>query len=1566
MALTNKGNSSSFQSMTISLASPESILKRSRGEVTKPETINYRTYKPERDGLFCEKIFGPVKDWECSCGKYKRIRYKGIVCDRCGVEVTEKKVRRERMGHIQLVVPVAHIWFFRSLPNKIGALLGIQSKNLEKVIYYESYIVINLGAADSIINPPDVSEKDRVGKLSLITEEQYQHILEHLPEDNQSLPDDDPDKFIAKMGGEALYDLLKSIDVDALSYQLRAAAGKETSMQRKKDLLKRLNVVESFRESKIKMEARGLENRPEWMVVKVVPVIPPDLRPLVPLDGGRFATSDLNDLYRRVIIRNNRLKRLLEIKAPDVIMRNEKRMLQEAVDSLFDNSRKVSSVRSDSNRALKSLSDSLKGKQGRFRQNLLGKRVDYSGRSVIVVGPDLKMYECGLPKDMATELFKPFIIRKILERGIVKTVKSAKRIVDRKEPVVIEILENLVKGHPVLLNRAPTLHRLGIQAFQPKLVEGKAIRLHPLVCTGFNADFDGDQMAVHLPLGNAAVLEAQLLMLSSHNILNPANGTPITVPSQDMILGLYYMTKERKSDADFKVKGEGKAFYSIEDVQVAYNEGRLDLHAGITLYHNAQGEYLQTIQYYDKKADANNEGIAVGDRGYFSVSGLKLDITSEDVVETKKGIHTTVGRVLFNRLVPEEYGYVNKLIKKNVLRDIIGGVLKTCGSARTVQFLDDIKDKGYYMAFKGGLSFNLADVIVPEEKVKLIDEAEKQVEDVMGNYQMGFITDRERYNQVIDIWTTTNHTLANYVMKHMESDRQGFNSVYMMLDSGARGSKEQIRQLSGMRGLMAKPQKAGSSGAEIIENPIVSNFKEGLNVLEYFISTHGARKGLADTALKTADAGYLTRRLVDVAHDVIITEEDCGTLRGIPTRALIRNDEEVQSLYDRILGRVTLHDVIDPRTGEIIAREGDELTEDICQRIQESPIEEVEIRSVLTCEAKKGVCAKCYGRNLATGKLVQRGEAVGVIAAQAIGEPGTQLTLRTFHVGGVASGDSVTVHAKNNSVIDDFQIDSKNLLAAYIKDKDQAIKEYFDDHGERVHRALGSFEIRAIDTISGSIQLETIQFSTYVFVKKGQEIKKGQTIALPDPYSSHIITSVAGKVRYSNIIQGVTSRKESDPQTGLEEEIIIETKQKGIVPSISVIGKSYQKPKGVEALVQQGQELGNAPLFKIEDVTAEDGYTTIVSHVEGTADLSIAADKDVLDVEKVNINYVVRSYDIPAGARLNVENNEFVFPTITLATKARASAKAGDITGGLPRVTELFEARNPSDQAVIAEIDGEVSFGKKLKRGNREVIITGKTGENVSYLIPTSRQILAQEKDYVKAGTPISEGEISPADILNVLGPLEVQKYIVNEAQDVYRLQGVKINDKHFEVIVRQMMRKVEIDDAGDTQFLEGEAVNKLQFQAENDRIYGMKVVTEIGDSENYQEGQMITRRELNEENSSLRRRDLRLMETRDAQPATAHQILQGITKASLQTESFLSAASFQETTKVLTEAAINAKEDKLQGMKENVLVGHLIPAGTGLREYADAFVANKDQLDKITKAGIQPVKRGKKSTKNS
>ena len=1411
---------SDFSQITISLSSPEIILERSYGEVLKPETINYRTYKPERDGLFCERIFGPVKDWECHCGKYKRIRYKGIVCDRCGVEVTEKKVRRERTGHIHLVVPVAHIWFFRSLPNKIGALLGLQTKLLDTIIYYEKYVVIN----------PGIKEADGIKYLDFLTEEEYFDILETIPPENQYLDDSDPNKFIAKMGAEALYDLLSRLNLDAISYQLRHKANTETSQQRKQDALKRLQVFEAFRDAR-----NRVENRPEWMIVKVVPVIPPELRPLVPLDGGRFATSDLNDLYRRVIIRNNRLKRLITIKAPDVIMRNEKRMLQEAVDSLFDNSRKANAVKTESNRPLKSLSDSLKGKRGRFRQNLLGKRVDYSGRSVIVVGPELKLNECGLPKGMASELFKPFIIRKMLERGIVKTVKSAKKIVDRKDPIVWDILENILKGHPILLNRAPTLHRLGIQAFQPKLIEGKAIQLHPLVCTAFNADFDGDQMAVHIPLGNAAILEAQILMLASHNILNPANGAPITVPSQDMVLGLYYTTKAKKSLDDNPVKGEGFNFYSPEEVIIAYNEKKVDLHAII------------------------NVRISVEENGK----------------KVLKIIETTVGRIIFNQVVPEEIEFINQLITKKSLRDIIGNVLKKTGTAKTAKFLDDIKDLGFKMAFKGGLSFNLGDVLIPEIKEELIEQANQEVDEVMGNYNMGFITNNERYNQIIDIWTHTNSHLTHTLMEQLSKDQQGFNPVFMMLDSGARGSKEQIRQLSGMRGLMAKPQKSSAKGGEIIENPILSNFKEGLSVLEYFISTHGARKGLADTALKTADAGYLTRRLVDVAQDVIISKNDCGTLRGLTTSALKKNEELVETLYDRILGRTTLHDVYHPETDELIIAAGEELTEEISIQIENSPIESVEIRSVLTCESKKGVCTKCYGRNLATGRMVQKGEAVGVIAAQSIGEPGTQLTLRTFHVGGVAGGN-ISSQSKIEAKYDGI-----------LKIEELRSVEHINDTGEIHNIVIGrSAEMRIMDKTTGIILSSgNIPYGSNLYFKNNDEVKKGDSICNWDPYNAVIISEVSGKVIFNNIIEGKTFRVESDEQTGYHEKVVVESRQKMTNPSIEIMDKE---------------------------------------------------------------NNSVRLYDLPVGAHIVVEKDDEIKAGGVLVKIPRAIGKAGDITGGLPRVTELFEARNPSDPAKVSEIDGVVSFGKKLKRGNKEVIITSKTGEEKRYLVQTSKQILAQENDFVKAGTRLSDGAMTPADILAIKGPMKVQEYIVNEIQEVYRLQGVKINDKHFEVIVRQMMRKVEVADPGDTKFLENELVNKIIFHTENDWIFGKKVIDDPGDTSSFKSGQIVSARKLRDENSILRRKDKKIIESRDAKPATARQVLQGITKASLQTNSFISAASFQETTKVLTNAAINAKNDTLQGLKENVIVGHLIPAGTGLREYEDIIVGSKEEYESL------------------
>ena len=1402
---------SNFSKISIGLASPEEILENSSGEVLKPETINYRTYKPERDGLFCERIFGPVKDYECHCGKYKRIRYKGIVCDRCGVEVTEKKVRRERMGHIQLVVPVAHIWYFRSLPNKIGYLLGLPSKKLDAVIYYERYIVIQPGPQSDLAT------------YDLLSEEEYLNIMDSLPRENQMLEDTDPNKFIAKMGAEAIYDLLSRLDLDELSYDLRHRASTDGSQQRKTEALKRLQVVESFRASKGR-------NRPEWMILKVIPVIPPELRPLVPLDGGRFATSDLNDLYRRVIIRNNRLKRLMEIKAPEVILRNEKRMLQEAVDSLLDNSRKSSAVKTEANRPLKSLSDSLKGKQGRFRQNLLGKRVDYSARSVIVVGPELKMHECGLPKNMAAELYKPFIIRKLIERGIVKTVKSAKKIVDRKEPVVWDILEHVMKGHPVLLNRAPTLHRLGIQAFQPKMIEGKAIQLHPLACTAFNADFDGDQMAVHLPLGNEAILEAQLLMLGAHNILNPANGAPITVPSQDMVLGLYYITKLRPGSL-----GEGLKFYGPEEAEIAYNEGKVSLHAPVSVV----------------VKDVDKDGNII-----------------EHMVE-----NTSVGRVLVNQYVPQEIGYVNEILSKKSLRDIIGKVIKVCGVTRSAQFLDDIKNLGYYMAFKGGLSFNLGDVLVPPEKETLVAEGNAEVEQIMNNYNMGFITYNERYNQIIDTWTHVNSRLSDILMKQLSADNQGFNSVFMMLDSGARGSKDQIRQLSGMRGLMAKPQKSGAEGGQIIENPILANFKEGLSVLEYFISTHGARKGLADTALKTADAGYLTRRLVDVAHDVIIHEEDCGTLRGLVCTEIKNNEEVVASLGERILGRVSVHDVVNPLTNEILVHAGEEITEVIAKKIEDSPIEQVEIRSVLTCESKKGVCAKCYGRNLSNNRMVQKGEAVGVIAAQSIGEPGTQLTLRTFHVGGIASNiaavSSVTSRYEGILEIDELRT-----------------VENVSDSGTRVQIVVGRLaEMRIIDPNTKMVLMTAnIPYGSKLFFNNGDTVKKGDMICEWDPFNAVIVSEVGGRVNFEAVEEGVTYRVESDEQSGLKEKIIIESKDRTRVPSAQILDEAGQ---------------------------------------------------------------VIKSYALPVGAHLMIEDGDTIKTGDVFVKIPRAVGKAGDITGGLPRVTELFEARNPSNPAVVSEIDGEVIFGK-VKRGNREISVVSKTGETKKYLVPLSKQILVQENDYVRAGTPLSDGAVTPSDILAIKGPTAVQEYIVNEVQDVYRMQGVKINDKHFEVIVRQMMRKVQILDPGDTRFLEQQIVDKRDFMDENDRIWGKKVVTDPGDSQTLIAGQIVTARKLRDEISALNRKDLKLIQVRDAIPATSEQILQGITRAALQTSSFMSAASFQETTKVLNEAAINGKVDTLEGMKENVICGHLIPAGTGQREFDKLIVGSKEEFDRV------------------
>ncbi len=1413
-----------FNKISIGFSSPERILAESRGEVLKPETINYRTHKPERDGLFCERIFGPIKDYECACGKYKRIRYKGIICDRCGVEVTEKKVRRDRVGHINLVVPVAHIWYFRSLPNKIGYLLGLPSKKLNMIIYYERYVVVQPGIAKN-------EEGEPVNKMDFLTEEEYLNILETIPQENQYLEDSDPEKFIAKMGAECLIELLKRIDLDELSFELRHKANNETSKQRKTEALKRLQVVEALREAN-----KNRENRPEWMIMKVIPIIPPELRPLVPLDGGRFATSDLNDLYRRVIIRNNRLKRLMEIKAPEVILRNEKRMLQESVDSLFDNTRKASAVKTDSNRPLKSLSDSLKGKQGRFRQNLLGKRVDYSARSVIVVGPELKLFECGIPKEMAAELYKPFVIRKLIERGIVKTVKSAKKIIDKKEPVVWDILENVLKGHPVLLNRAPTLHRLGIQAFQPKLIEGKAIQLHPLACTAFNADFDGDQMAVHLPLGPEAILESQLLMLASHNILNPANGSPIVVPSQDMVLGLYYMTKHRKSTKEKKVKGEGLTFYSDEEVIIAYNEKKVNLNAEIKI----------------RTKDYNEEGELVN-----------------------QIITTTVGRVIFNEKVPEIAGYINEVLTKKSLRDIIGNILKVTSVPETAVFLDEIKTLGFKFAFEGGLSFSLGDIIIPEEKQSMIDEANKQVNGIIANYNMGLITNNERYNQVIDVWTATNAELTELSMKRIREDQQGFNSVYMMLDSGARGSKEQIRQLTGMRGLMAKPKKSSAGGGEIIENPILSNFKEGLSILEYFISTHGARKGLADTALKTADAGYLTRRLVDVSQDVIVNIKDCETLRGIKVSPLKKNEEIVETLAERILGRTSLHDVYHPLTEELLVVSGGHISDEVAKVIDESPIDSVEVRSPLTCEARKGICASCYGRNLATNKMVQIGEAVGVVAAQSIGEPGTQLTLRTFHVGGVASNISeenkLTIKFDGVAEIEDIKT---------VKGR--------DNEGNIVDIVISrTSEIKLIDKKTGiTLSTNNIPYGSYLFVKNGSNLKKGDIICQWDPFNGVIISEFSGKIKYENLEQGITYQVEIDEQTGFQEKVISESRDKKKIPTLLIVGK-----------------------------------------------------KDV----------IIRSYNLPVGAHLMVDDEDKIKIGNILVKIPRKSSKAGDITGGLPRVTELFEARNPSNPAVVSEVDGVVSFGK-IKRGNREIIVETKLGDIKKYLVKLSNQILVQENDFVRAGMPLSDGSITPLDILNIKGPSAVQQYLVNEVQEVYRLQGVKINDKHFEVVVRQMMRKVKIVDPGDSSLLENQLVHKFDFIEENDKTFGMKVIVNAGDSETFKEGQIITPRDLRDENSILKRKDKQISDARDALPATATPILQGITRASLQTKSFISAASFQETTKVLNEAALNGKIDLLEGLKENVIVGHRIPAGTGMRNYETIIVGSKEELEELTR----------------
>jgi DNA-directed RNA polymerase subunit beta' len=1404
-----------FDQISIGLASPEQILERSHGEVLKPETINYRSFKPEMDGLFCEKIFGPVKDWECHCGKYKRIRYKGIICDRCGVEVTQKKVRRERMGHITLSVPVVHIWYFKSLPNKIAYLLGFKSKELEKIIYYEKYVVIQAGEA----------EEYGVEDKQLLSEEEYYDVLYQISEENNQLDEDDPRKFVAKMGGEAVEELLKRMDLDKMAKELRFQARTETSQQRKAKALKRLKVIEAFREA----NKRG-ENKPEWMVMRVIPVIPPELRPLVPLEGGRFATSDLNDLYRRVIIRNNRLKRLIDIKAPEVILRNEKRMLQEAVDSLFDNSRKANAVRGDSNRALKSLSDMLKGKQGRFRQNLLGKRVDYSGRSVIVAGPELSLHECGLPKEMAVELFKPFIVRKLIDRGIVKTVKSAKKVVERRTADVWDILEKVIQGHPVLLNRAPTLHRLGIQAFQPVLTEAKAIQLHPLVCPAYNADFDGDQMAVHVPLSQEACMESIILMLSSHNIISPAHGGPLAVPSQDMVLGVYYMTKARSGE-----KGEGMQFSSTEEVRQAFDQGIVNLHARIDV-RTREGEHIET----------------------------------------------TVGRALFNDIVPDELGYINDLLDKKAVRNIIGRVFKATNAKQTADFLDDLKRLGFEESTVAGLSFSLSDIVVPDEKDELIDEADDKVQEALDRYEMGFITDNERYNQVIDIWTATNNTVSDVLFNSLKEDKEGFNPIFMMADSGARGSKEQIRQLGGMRGLMAKPQKSlVGSGGEIIENPIISNFKDGLSVQEYFISTHGARKGLADTALKTADAGYLTRRLVDVAQDVTIMEHDCGTLRGIRVGALKDNEDIVEALEDRVLGRVSVHNIEDPLNGELIVEANELIDEEKAQQIAETSIEEVEIRSALTCETRRGVCRLCYGRNLARGRMVEIGESVGVVAAQSIGEPGTQLTLRTFHIGGTASriASESTVQTKFEGTI---QFDNIRTVTR-------------EDEEGSTDVVLGrSGEILVTDDDGREITSYGVPYGAELMVEEDQEVEEGDVLASWDPYNSVIVSEVPGTIGYKDIIEGTTYRQETDEQTGHMDKVIIDSRDRSLTPSLVI--KSEESKKAA------------------------------------------AGPREM------------KEYPMPVSAHIQVDDGQEVQAGDVLAKIPRQTAKTKDITGGLPRVTELFEARTPSDPATVSEIDGVVSYGGR-KRGSQEVIVESRDGETEkTYLVSLSKHLLVHPGDIVEAGDALSDGQIAPEDILHILGPKRVQEYLLDEVQEVYRLQGVEINDKHFEIIIRQMMKRVEISDPGDTTFLERETVNRFELEQVNNEIHDKFVVVDPGDSE-LTVGDLVNRRELREVNSEMKRKDLTEVEVRQARPAVGKPKLMGITRAALSTESFLSAASFQETTKVLTNSAIAGKEDDLHGLKENVIAGRLVPAGTGQRRYRDIVVGSNKELSELQAA---------------
>ena len=1401
---------------SISLASTDSIIRNSHGEVLKPETINYRTFKPDKDGLFCEKIFGPVKDWECHCGKYKGIRYNGIVCDRCGVEVNQKSLRRERMGHISLSVPVVHIWYFRSTPSKISYLLGISNKELDRIIYYETYVVVNGG-------PTQYKKND------LLTEDEYLNTMNNLPEDNEALDEMDTNKFVCKNGAEAVKELLKRVNVEDDVTALRIQLMEETSVQKKTDIIKRLRVLKSFQ----KKFDRKL-NRPEWMVLDVIPVIPPELRPLVPLEGGRFATSDLNDLYRRVIIRNNRLKRLIDIKAPEVILRNEKRMLQEAVDALLDNSRRATAVKSE-NRPLKSLSDILKGKQGRFRQNLLGKRVDYSGRAVIVVGPELLLHQCGIPKDMALELFKPFVIRRLIDRDLVKTVKSAKKLIERRTPEVWEVLENVIDGHPVLLNRAPTLHRLSIQAFQPVLVEGKAIRIHPLVCTAFNADFDGDQMAVHVPLSFEAQLEARVLMLSSHNLLSPQNGDPIAIANQEIVLGCYYLTKSRKNDL-----GEGMIFSNSDEVITAYDANRVGLHSRISV----------------------------------RIDGQRIE--------------TTTGRVIFNQIVPKGVGYINELLTKKGIIKNISKVFKKVGNVQTVKFLDDLKDIGFKNAMLGGLSVNLDDIQIPEAKGRIIESAQKKVDQVEKHRMRGLITEGERYNKVIDIWTHTTNEVKSELMKTLKESNFGFNSLHMMIDSGARGSQDQVSQLAGMRGLMAKPQKSmtGQAG-EIIENPIIANFKEGLSILEYFISTHGARKGLADTALKTADAGYLTRKLVDVSQDVIINEIDCGTIRGLTVEALKDGEDIKEPLSERILGRVALHSIIDPLSRKVIVKAGEEIDEDLAAKIAETSISSVEIRSVLTCESRRGICAKCYGRNLTTGKIVDVGETVGVVAAQSIGEPGTQLTLRTFHIGGTASRIvtqsriptkfSGVVNYENIKVIK-YENPAAPDVETYVTLSRNGVIQILDDN----NRLVSKYDV---------------PYGAHILINNKEAVEKNQVLYEWDPYNSVIVAEHDGVVSYSDLEENVSYIEAPDETTGHIQKVVIESKNKTLSPSIQIANSKGE---------------------------------------------------------------ILSTYIIPAQAHLLVNHSDNATAGQIMVKIPRETGKTRDITGGLPRVTELFESRSPNSPSIVSEIDGSVEIGA-LKRGSREVkVFSSDRSVEKKYMIPVGKHILVRDGDFVKAGEALSSGSVDPHDILRIKGVADVQAYLVNEIQEVYRMQGVKINDKHIEVIVRQMLQKVKVIDPGDTQYLEGDVVHRFKFYAENENLKNKVFVTDRGDSIKVKMYDLQDKKYVKEVNAELKKKAKELVKFRDARPAIANPILLGITQTSLTTDSFISAASFQETTKVLTDAAIEGKVDHLLGLKENVIVGQLIPAGTGLKRYKDLIVVKRDEVAEET----TPVKKTRRTKK--